>query len=278
MTLVEEGAPAKAWDSALISAIDEARTRWSSPPLPEPLVRRYVEERLSAGSTLAFVPELVLACALARGDEAAVRVFERDYLGLAGLAIRRRFAGTGDPEDALQSLREKLLVGTADRPPLIVTYAGTGPLGAWLTIVADRHALRVLMSAGRSLPPFQDAVAVGLAMDRDPELAYLRSRYHEPFRRSLAAAVASLDPHQRTVLKLRLIDGLTPEQIADLYRVHRTTIVRRLVDARDHLQRATRRCLMQELSLSFAELSSVLRLMGSELPAVLGSHLRAQVG
>jgi RNA polymerase sigma-70 factor (ECF subfamily) len=126
-------------------------------------------------------------------------------------------------------------------------------------------------------PLDDEAHEVTLVDDSAPDLLFLRAELHEPFRRSLSAALAELTPTDRTLLRLRLISGLTLEQIADLYRLHRTTVIRRLVQARELLHRATRRRLMKELSLSLGELSSIVRLLRSELPAVLRSHLRTEL-
>jgi RNA polymerase sigma-70 factor (ECF subfamily) len=263
-------------------AIAAARAAWPWLTLPDEMLSRHVAER--AGSELAppFVADLCLACALLHGVAPALELFERDHLGGARAKMVQRLRGAGvDVEDALQDLRERLLVARADRPAAITRYSGRAPLGAWLAIVADRHALRAARAArattGR-VDSTEDVIEAALADDADPELSYLRDTYVEPFRRGLTAALASLTPRQRTLLQMRLVAGLAPEQIARIYRVHRTTVIRWLVDTRDVVRSSARAHLMNELALGSGEVSSLIRLVRSQLPGLLSSQLRRELG
>jgi RNA polymerase sigma-70 factor (ECF subfamily) len=239
-------------------------------------LKRFVLDRLPPAEGLPFLEELILAWELAQGSARALERFERDYVKVARTAVVRRLRGSAlDAEDALQTLRTKLFVAEPPRSPLIARYAGTGPLRAWLKIVADRHALRFLRDCAAPLTQGLEGLEDTLSEEPDPELACLRAEYHEAFRHSLAAAVAALSPRQRALLRLRHVTGLSPERIAQLYHVHRTTITRQLIQARERLRRATRRELVKDLSLTRAELSSVVRLVRSQLPGVLRSRLRA---
>jgi RNA polymerase sigma-70 factor (ECF subfamily) len=242
------------------------------------VAQRYVVERLPPEAPLAFVGELTLACALTQSVPGALETFERQYAGSMRAALTRRLRGSGiDVDDALQLLLEKLLMGSGEQPPTIAKYTGRGSLGAWLHIVADRHALKMIRRAAPAAEPIDDAIADRVVAGLDPELAYLRTVYTEPFRRALSAAIASLSARDRSVLRLQLISGLDPEEIARLCRVHRTTVIRWLVQARRALLSATRRSLMTALSLNLDELSSVIRLVRSELPWILRSHLREEI-
>ena len=261
-----------AWDTAFAAAIASARSLWPDLDLGDDDVGAYLRARVRPGGSLEFVAELALACGLADGRVRALEIFERDYAHVIRTAIARRLrAASEEVEDAIQSLRTLLFVAPPGRSPGIAKYAGRGPLRAWLKTVADRHALRILRDLGRPVTAGEDVLEAALAVAPDPELAYLRDRYREPFRRAISAAIAGLRGPSRALLQLRL--RATPEAIAELYRVHRTTVIRRLVQAREELQAATRRHLMEDLSLREDELSSLIRLVRSDLSAMLQSQL-----
>jgi RNA polymerase sigma-70 factor (ECF subfamily) len=264
-------------DEAISRAIEEAPRPWAGFLAP-PLIHRYVTERVRAAATLDFVPDLVLACGVVHAVPRALEIFERDHADILRTTLARRLRdSSGDVDDALQTLRERLLVAHPGRPPAIAKYAGRGPLRLWLRIVADRHALRLLRDAGHLAESVDGSAEAAMLAGGDPELAYLRATYRDPFRRALSGAIRALSGQERTLLRLRLHSSLNPEQIAELYHVHRTTVIRWLVHAREHLHEATRRRLMDELSLGRGELSSLIRLIGSELPELLRSPLEAEL-
>lgn len=81
--------------------------------------------------------ELCLALACAQGDGPAILQLEV-HLGDARRAVRRLRASSDFADDALQELRERLLVGAA---PRIRSYAAKGSLAGWLRRAAMNIAL-----------------------------------------------------------------------------------------------------------------------------------------
>ena len=107
----------------------------------------------------------------------------------------------------------------------------------------------------------------------NPELELIRRRHKEHFSEAFAAALATLDPRERTLLKLHTLDGLPLEQIAPLYKVDKSTISRWIAHAREQLEERTRDHLRLALKLNSGELESVLRVANSELSLSLSRLL-----
>lgn len=235
----------------------------------------YVAER--AGALDEYRDDLHLAFRVERGDVRALEAFERDLMPVAARVIRKRLGNSPvDVDDAVQTLRERLLLSDGERPALVTRYGGRGSLGSWLGIVSARWALRLLRSEGRSPESLDDRVCHTLPTSSDPELEYLKRAYREQFRQAITTALDSLSPREHAVLRFQLVEDLSPEEIGQIYGVHRTTVVRWLDKTRHSLRVATRRHLMSNLELTSGELSSVMRLIRSELPTALRSQLRME--
>ena len=100
---------------------------------------------------------------------------------------------------------------------------------------------------------------------QDPEMDYIRTRYAAEFRAAIGTAMTELEPRERTLLRLGLVDGLTADQIAGVYGVHRVTVARWLAAAREHLAGRCQRRLEERLHLGPTELRSLLGLVRSQL-------------
>ncbi|MBK9035626.1 MAG: transcriptional regulator [Myxococcales bacterium] len=212
--------------------------------------------------------DLFLAAALAHGDPAALAVFEREIVPdvMRGLARARL-----DAADALQALRVHLFVGAR---PRIADYGGHGDLRAWVRISAARMAVRAAGRTRRELP--LDAAVIDHWADPapDPARAQLQGDLRAQLERAVAAALATLDSRARNLLRHTVLDGVTLDELAGLYRVHRATAARWLADARDRIARQTRRELVAALRLRPTELDSALRAIDSQLELSLTRLLR----
>jgi RNA polymerase sigma-70 factor (ECF subfamily) len=209
------------------------------------------------------VEDLYLAWACARGDEAALVAFEREVVP----ALARALASFGDCDEVIQVLRERMLAGARG----ISAYDGRAPLVVWLRVCATRIGLRSLERERRAEPLDDrrlDELAPGVD---DPRLAYLRRVYGASFREAFDAAVASLAPRERNLLRLSVIDGLGIDQLAAIFHVHRSTAARRLEQARDALVAATRDRMRVTLAISESELESILRMLHSLTDLTLGN-------
>jgi RNA polymerase sigma-70 factor (ECF subfamily) len=102
--------------------------------------------------------------------------------------------------------------------------------------------------------------------------AQLRGRFREAF----TAALGELGPTERNVLRYQVLDGLSSEDIARVYGVHRVTVTRWAAKARTRLLRATRRKMGLELRISHAEFQNVVGMLTSRLDVSFGRALRPE--
>ncbi len=205
------------------------------------------------------IEELALGLACARGDDAALRRLEARYFDGVHAALHAMKLAPSLRDEVVQEVRRKLLVGD---PPKIAGYAGRGSLRGLLKVTATRTAISMLRKAGREAPG-DDAVLDGASGLDDPELAYLKERYRGIFREAFEEAVASLEPHERNLLRLHFLRKVTLEALATMYGVHRATIVRQLARIRETIERATERGLREKLGAERREVESVMDLIRS---------------
>jgi len=218
--------------------------------------------------------DLYLAIALAARDGAAIGAFERHLVPEIEVALRRvRLRGV-ELDEVKQELRFELLVGHDG--PGITTYAGRGELAAWLRITATRKAWKLMRRGGR-----EDTLDE-ILLDHLPEatpgpaMHHLRATYTASLKAAVREAFGALELRQRNLLRQHILDELTIDDLARLYRVHRATVARWISDARSDLGRGTRKQLGAALKLPADELSSLLRFLDSDIELSLSSILCAR--
>jgi RNA polymerase sigma-70 factor (ECF subfamily) len=218
---------------------------------------------LAALDTL-HLGDLLLAGASMRGDAGAVVRLERDCLGPAH-AVVARILGPSECDDAMQSVRERLLVGREGSAPRLGEYAGRGSLAGWIKVVAVRTALNWARDhRDQGTSPDDDAL-LELPGAEHPELEHMRAQYRPEFKAAFQAALAALDARERILLRLQFVDDLTVDQIGALYSVHRSTAARWVARARESLFEGTRRRLAERLGLDASRLASILDLVRSHV-------------
>ncbi|HEU4533519.1 MAG TPA: hypothetical protein VFS00_05350 [Polyangiaceae bacterium] len=219
--------------------------------------------------------DLYLACACALRDERAITAFEKQYLPEVDRALgRMKLAAIAD--EVKSKLREKLFFPRdGERSPL-ASYSGRGGLGAWLRLVAVRAALKTLR-ASKDAPDDIDELDLALG-GGDPEMTYLKATFAAEFKSALAEAIEELSVRDRNLLRQHALDGLTIDQLGTLYRVHRATAARWVVDVRARVLQAVQRRLMARLRLDEAELESVMRLARSQLDVSVRRLLQPKKG
>ena len=263
---------------SLLAALDAARASWPELRLDGAAFAAFVAARLTEGPAAIaldrlFLVDLALASACARGDDAAIQVLDRmvgeQVTGAAELA--RASASVRD--EAAQVVRTLLLVTRPERPPAILDYAGRGPLGGWLRITSTREVVRLLRNSRREVE-LGDELVDGATTASDPVLSRLKDRYRRELADAFHTALAELGPRERTLLRYQLVDGLSIDDIAAIYRVHRATAARWLVRVREDLVETTRGLLAERLGIADDEVQSVLRLVRSELNISVIPHLQ----
>jgi RNA polymerase sigma-70 factor (ECF subfamily) len=241
-----------------VSVLARAAARW-------PAVRcdaDAIERELAARSLAEDAPhalDVALACALAAGDRGALEVFERELVPDIRGALVRQARSPDLVDDALQQMREKLLVGRR-----VLEYRGRGALAAWVQIVAIRELLMLQRKTQREAPSDDEPLLV-VVVESDPTLALTKQTYRDAFADAFRGALAELTPRDRALLRLCFVEGAGTEHLARLYQVHRVTMFRWLTDARGALLDAIRKGLIARAGIAPDEVDSVLRAAASSL-------------
>jgi RNA polymerase sigma-70 factor (ECF subfamily) len=248
---------------------DRGRAAW--PAIDVPLA---VFERVLGTDPDARVhaEDLYLACACVHGDAAAIAAFEDAHRATIDGAIARIDRRPEVVEELRQAMLVRWLVPDLDQPPRLATYTGRGPLSAWVRIAASRAALDSRRGARRNAG--DEAIAERAVGDQhDPEVAYLRAKYQPAFTSSLARGLAMLTREQRGMLRLHYVEGMTMDALATMFQTSRAGVHRRVAAARTALFDHTCRLLREDLKLSASELTSMIRLVRSDLDVGLAQLL-----
>ena len=258
--------------TALEDVLARCRVRWPGVAAegPDEAVRRLAVTPSKAEEPL-HLDDLWLASACRAGNRAALGHFDRDFLArsLAGVARLDPCAAFAD--EVSQSVRERLFTDSTGGSRL-AGYTGRGPLLSWVRAVAMRCALN--LRRGKHQESEEPLLGISSIGD-DPELQLLRSRFGAEFKEALGAALRSLDPQERSFLRLHLVEGVTIDRLAASSGVHRSTVVRRLAAARGNVLRKTRARLATTLRVEPSEVDSLIGLLQSRLDLSLGRLLQS---
>lgn len=219
--------------------------------------------------------DLFLACACARGDSKAIRLFEKRVLPLAEPAIARIDPSEDFVDEAIHELRIRLLVDGEQGPARIRAYLGRGPLAHWVRVVAMRIAYGLKRQRPVEEPAPEELFAALPFEGTSPETKSLRADLARPFHEAFTAALASLDVRERNVLRLYLLEGVPSEVIGTMYGVHRATVARWVAATHEHLLSETRRRLAAELGVIGPDLDTLMRLATRGIEISIATVLRS---
>ena len=222
------------------------------------------------------VEDLFLAHCCGSGDERALRAFTRDYeFELKTLAQKLRMSKT-DLDDIRQILWDKLFLDSPNHSMKILDYRGTGRLQHWFRVLAARTILdenrRVKRSSKRQLLADDNALWTAVP-SADPELENIRHRYKTSFRAAFESAVATLEPAERNMLRCHYLMGMSTEQLAQVFGIHKATAARQVARVREKLFNFVRDRLKTQMGADSQELDSVMRLFDGELSVSLSRLL-----
>jgi RNA polymerase sigma-70 factor, ECF subfamily len=228
------------FDSELEDAYEIGRKAWPGIALDW---KCFAERARQAGVTpddmTARAADLFLAYACAEGDRVALHQFETTILSRVEIYIGRLGISELVLDETRQRVRVKLFTGN---PPAIARYRGRGSLGAWVRITTVRLALDLLAASGSSAASAADVELLEMTapLEDNPELAVARGLYRQRFQAGLQAALAALSGRDKTLLRLHVIEGLNIDAIGKIYRVHRATAARWLVEIRSQVFQSLR--------------------------------------
>jgi RNA polymerase sigma-70 factor (ECF subfamily) len=253
------------------------RAAWPDVALAVDAIAAHLEQRLrddpDARTSDLHDADLFLAIALAAGDAAATRAFESRLVPEIDRALHRLRLADATRDEIKQQLRLELLAGDGAK---IRDYEGRGELAAWLRITATRRAWRLAKRGANETTLDEILLDHWPASTPDPKHQHLRATYVGELKRAIAEAFAALELRQRNLLRQHVIDELTIDDLARLYRVHRATCARWLADARLDLGKGTRKRLVAALGLPTDELDSLLRFLDSDIELSISRILQAR--
>jgi RNA polymerase sigma-70 factor (ECF subfamily) len=251
-------------DHPLWQSYVESRDKWPSIVIAFDVYHRFCARALAhAGgpNDSHHASDLYLCAACSVRNPEAIKALERGAMATARAAIARI---DNDPEfirETLQELAVKLLVGPDAK---IQDYAGSGPLEAWLRVVATRTALDRLRKQRdgdahwleRSHPPSENTSL---------ESSLTRARFGEDFQRALLQAIGDLSPLERNVLRMHTVGRCSIDQIGRAYGVHRATAARWLDRAKVAVFQAVHQEFVGRRRLTESEFRNVASLLCDEL-------------
>jgi RNA polymerase sigma-70 factor (ECF subfamily) len=256
----------------LARAVRDGRRAWPAVEVPDDAFAAYLIARAGGGDVSGLhLGDLYLACACARRDVGAIAMFDREFMAPLSAIVARGGAPQHVGAEVTQILRERLLVGDAQRPPRIVDYSGRGSLAGWLRIAAVREVSKVHRHerAQAGLRPDEPPPAA------TPEESAIRARYGDAFNAAFRDAFRALPAADRLILRLHFAEGLNLDGLAVALGFSRATAGRRIVSARTNLRDETLRLLGERLEASPEEVDSVLKALRSRLEITMGALVSA---
>jgi RNA polymerase sigma-70 factor (ECF subfamily) len=268
------------FDGTLAASHAKASAAWTEFVVGDEAFVAYLAERMPDDAPPAnalarmHVEDLYLACACSTGTAAALDAFDRRCMASIDVFLRQISGGEALCDEVTQLVRSRLLVAEGNEPRRIGQYVGRGSLVSWVGIAAQRAALSLLRSDRSRQQAHAEAMADAMALGGDPELDYLKVRYRQDFRAAFGDAVGLLSPRERVILRLHLIDGLSHEEIARMYKVNQSTMTRWIARARETIAKETNRLVCERLHLDTSEYESLAVLVESQLDLSLARLLR----
>jgi len=273
-------APDDGSEERLRDALAACRAAWPDVALSDEDYVAFLGPRLPPGESVERAlaslrhEDLFLACACLRGEPRALDAFDRLNLSRVPSFLSSLREPPAFVDEVAQVLRERLLVGRDGTPPKLAEYGGRGSLLGWLRVTAVRCALNLRESERRHRPSEQPLEEAMLGVESDPELAYLKVRYRAQFEAAFTAAVRSISPKERSLLRFYVVDRLNIDQIGAVHGVHRATVARWIAAARGRILEEARRRIRTQMQVSDTELESLERLVQSQLDVSIVGFLQ----
>jgi RNA polymerase sigma-70 factor (ECF subfamily) len=224
---------------------------------------------VTADTLTAHASELYLGTACAAGSRAALEQLDRVFISNVAAVLSQRRIPDHGIDEIRQTVRERLLAGD---PPYLATAAGRGSLAGLVAVIATRAGLDWLRARSRA-EAREDSTPRDLVASSDPERDHIRARFRGDVKTAFEAAVKDLEPRDRTMLRFHLVEGMTIDDVARLYQIHRATAARQIEKARDRVASGVRRSLARATGIHADELRELEELVTSQLDLSLSRVL-----
>lgn len=265
-------------DRLLAECLAKAREKWPKLKVDDAAFLLHLAARLDGAADVPEalvrlkVADLYVAFACAQRDAAAMEALEARVKPELYKALAPYQLDAAARDEVLQRLRERVFIAKGKAAPRIATYAGVGPLAAWLCAAVVRLAIDTTRGAGAK-PTEDEALADQVQDPSDLELSVIKRRYQKEFRRAFQLAFKALTAEERNLVRFNFIDGLNIEQIGTMQGVHRSTVARRIARIREELLEGTRAMLRERFKLTASEVNSLLRVVKSDFGVSLNEAL-----
>lgn len=221
----------------------------------------------------AYLESVALCSACARRCPTAWKLFEEQFLSRVAATIGRVHSDPDFVDEVTQHLREALLSGPH---PKLRSYSGKGPLLAWLRVVARREALRLRGNGGPATASVEWLARLE-GVDRKPDNLAMAARYAPVLRRALTEVLGTLTTEERNMLRLQLVEGMSPAAISEVFGVHVASVYRRISRCHQRILEAVRSHVRRDLGhVSKSEIGSMFRQAQAELDLSLTRLLAAE--
>lgn len=254
-------------ETLLASSVAGAREAWPDVDLSDGDFLAYLAPRLPPELAVEealrplCIGDLWLACAVLRTDPSALAAFETHELQHVAAAISHLDGGSALVLDTMQAVRERVL-GTGTGNAKLADYRGRGNLRGWLRVIAVREALQILRARRRETALPDD---LATQLQHAAPAPSLTPNEQVVYRQAFDAALATLTPRERNLLRQQHIYGATIDELGALYGVHRATAARWLAQIRETVLRRTRRHIGEALRLANDDLDSAMGKLAEHL-------------
>jgi len=255
----------------LRQAFEEARMKWPKirlrpgffvTQLARKASMRHDQHTLEVVLSKFHLSDFFLACACLEQDpEAQVR-----FLALCHAAVKKALVGTGaenEFEDVCAQVFTQLVMGKDGKRPLLVEYAGVGPLRRWIGTIAKRlyNRNRVQPMTGIDDVDLIDKLSwvISSPNQRPADLALSRIEIMRVVQEVLREEFSRLEEEDRRLLRYRFKKQYQENKLAQMNQVSQPTISRWLQKVVDTLRTGTMRSLAERFEVTQHELSSILR-------------------
>jgi RNA polymerase sigma-70 factor (ECF subfamily) len=263
-------------DEITEGCLAEGRARWPAVTASDASLRPLIRARVEAVPPRpGWSAELFIAVAASQGDPMAAQWLHERVMTIASLAIKR-IVPPAEIDEVAQHVSVMLLVGSGG-PPRIDSYRAGGPLDRWLRTIIVREALAMRHKhANRSRRSYDETSWLQLPMFMDHTVAATWQRYAPLLRASFEAALAELPIRSRVALRQHFVDGLSADEIARMYGVHRVTAYRWIAEAKLAILTRVRGELSAQLDSTPSEIDSLLRSVRSQFSITLDRLLASE--
>ncbi len=265
-------------EKTLAAIVEDARRTWPTLDIPPIWFIPYLAERLPPATDVMQciqniqTRDLYIACGVANLVPNAVDLFERHF----GNKIKEclsRYENIPDREGRIQQqILDKLLTMDGNGPGTIAQFRGRGSLISWLRVTATHMAIRK-----RKTKYPQGAKQYGLPKMDSPGAGfmYIRHNLRQQYKRAFQEAMTSLTPRERNLLRQRILDGMTIDDIAAFHSAHRVTASKWLVTLRQKLSETTLEIMADRLNISTDEYEDIMQIIHAQLDFSITRYLTA---